>query len=88
MRLSVALSLTVAVLARAGTVVWDGSFDPFSTPDDFAKWSWANQVGTYQYVSEHTLCSVAIPTNALHLKYIHGRYDSQDFEWLCNQLTA
>ncbi|CEL56945.1 hypothetical protein RSOLAG1IB_08223 [Rhizoctonia solani AG-1 IB] len=49
MKLSVALSLTAAALARAGTVVWDGSFDPFSTPDDFNKWSWANRVGTYQY---------------------------------------
>ncbi|KAB5588559.1 hypothetical protein CTheo_8001 [Ceratobasidium theobromae] len=49
MKFSVALPLVAAALVRAGTVVWDGSFDPFSTPDDFAKWSWANQVGTYQY---------------------------------------
>ncbi|CAE6342587.1 unnamed protein product [Rhizoctonia solani] len=49
MRLSVAISLAAAALARAGNVVWDGSFDPFSTPDDFNKWSWANRAGTYQY---------------------------------------
>ncbi|KAH7311179.1 hypothetical protein B0J17DRAFT_753511 [Rhizoctonia solani] len=49
MRLSIALSLVTAALARAGTVVWDGSFDPFATPDDFAKWSWSNRVGAYQY---------------------------------------
>ncbi|CAE6414029.1 unnamed protein product, partial [Rhizoctonia solani] len=49
MKLSVALSLVTAALVRAGTVVWDGSFDPFNTPDDFATWSWSNRVGTYQY---------------------------------------
>ncbi|KAG9086558.1 hypothetical protein FRC06_003027, partial [Ceratobasidium sp. 370] len=49
MKLSVALSLISAALVQAGTVVWDGTFEPFNTPDDFAKWSWANQVGTYQY---------------------------------------
>ncbi|KAG9101812.1 hypothetical protein FRC07_010275, partial [Ceratobasidium sp. 392] len=49
MKVSVALSLLSAALVQAGTVVWDGSFEPFTTPDDFAKWSWANQVGTYQY---------------------------------------
>ncbi|KAG8739400.1 hypothetical protein FRC10_005666 [Ceratobasidium sp. 414] len=49
MKLSVALSLVSAALVQAGTVVWDGSFDPFTTPDDFAKWSWSSQVGTYQY---------------------------------------
>lgn len=49
MKLSVALSLAAAAAVQAGTVVWDGSFDPFNTPDDFALWSWANQVGTYQY---------------------------------------
>ncbi|KAF8747299.1 Carbohydrate-binding module family 1 protein [Rhizoctonia solani] len=52
MRLSVVISLAAAALARAGTVVWDGSFDPFNTPDDFNKWSWANRAGTYQYVGD------------------------------------
>ncbi|CAE6429319.1 unnamed protein product [Rhizoctonia solani] len=50
MKLSVALSLAFVALSRAGTVVWDGSFDPFNTPNDFATWSWSNRVGTYQYV--------------------------------------
>ncbi|KAI0643106.1 hypothetical protein C8Q79DRAFT_1013073 [Trametes meyenii] len=35
--------------ARAGTTVWDGSFNPFTTVADFDNWSWANQVGTYQW---------------------------------------
>ncbi|KAF8698391.1 Carbohydrate-binding module family 1 protein, partial [Rhizoctonia solani] len=60
MRLSVAISLAAAALARAGNVVWDGSFDPFSTPDDFNKWSWANRAGTYQYVSDSTIQSIFI----------------------------
>ncbi|KAF8600291.1 hypothetical protein BDV93DRAFT_447816 [Ceratobasidium sp. AG-I] len=49
MKFSALFSLAAAALVQAGTVVWDGSFDPFTTPDDFAKWSWASQVGTYQY---------------------------------------
>ncbi|CAE6445104.1 unnamed protein product [Rhizoctonia solani] len=49
MKLAIAFSLATAALTRAGTVVWDGSFDPFNTPDDFNKWSWANRAGTYQY---------------------------------------
>ncbi|EIW59674.1 uncharacterized protein TRAVEDRAFT_46975 [Trametes versicolor FP-101664 SS1] len=35
--------------ARAGTKLWDGSFNAFSTVADFDKWSWASQVGTYQW---------------------------------------
>ena len=53
MKFSPLLSLAAAALVQAGTVVWDGSFEPFNTPDDFAKWSWANQVGTYQYVRSY-----------------------------------
>ncbi|KAK0439881.1 hypothetical protein EV421DRAFT_832139 [Armillaria borealis] len=41
-------SLLVSAV-HAGTTVWDGSFNPFSTPADFDKWSWANEVGTYQW---------------------------------------
>ncbi|THV00837.1 hypothetical protein K435DRAFT_750788 [Dendrothele bispora CBS 962.96] len=36
-------------LVSAGTKVWDGSFNPFSSPSDFDKWSWATPVGTYQW---------------------------------------
>ncbi|QRV92146.1 carbohydrate-binding module family 1 protein [Ceratobasidium sp. AG-Ba] len=39
----------MAMVILAGTVVWDGSFAPYTTADDFAKWTWANQVGSYQY---------------------------------------
>ncbi|KAK0201914.1 hypothetical protein DFS33DRAFT_1031179 [Desarmillaria ectypa] len=44
---------------RAGTTVWDGSFDSYSTSADFDKWSWANQVGTYQWYIHGTQ-----PTNS------------------------
>ncbi|KAJ8080507.1 hypothetical protein PM082_017340 [Marasmius tenuissimus] len=39
----------LASTASAGTKLWDGSFNPYTTPADFDKWSWANQVGTYQW---------------------------------------
>ncbi|KAI0366925.1 hypothetical protein BV20DRAFT_1055255 [Pilatotrama ljubarskyi] len=42
-------SLLFLGAARAGTKLWDGSFNAFSTVADFDKWSWANQVGTYQW---------------------------------------
>ncbi|KAK0464388.1 uncharacterized protein EV420DRAFT_1039583 [Desarmillaria tabescens] len=41
-------SLLVSAV-RAGTTVWDGSFNSYSTSADFDKWSWANEVGTYQW---------------------------------------
>ncbi|KAH6911420.1 hypothetical protein BKA70DRAFT_1370619 [Coprinopsis sp. MPI-PUGE-AT-0042] len=44
----VALSL-LAVSANAGRVVWDGTFNNFASSSDFDKWSWGNQVGTYQW---------------------------------------
>ncbi|KAI0075098.1 hypothetical protein K474DRAFT_1676653 [Panus rudis PR-1116 ss-1] len=34
---------------RAGTKVWDGSFNSYSTAADFDKWSWSNEVGSYQW---------------------------------------
>ncbi|EAU86087.1 hypothetical protein CC1G_07166 [Coprinopsis cinerea okayama7 len=39
----------LAVSANAGRIVWDGSFNNYTTPADFDRWSWANQVGTYQW---------------------------------------
>ncbi|KAL0632611.1 hypothetical protein Q9L58_008501 [Maublancomyces gigas] len=36
-------------LASAGTVVWDGKFNDYSSSADLNNWSWANQVGSYQY---------------------------------------
>ncbi|KAG9095884.1 hypothetical protein FS749_009555 [Ceratobasidium sp. UAMH 11750] len=44
-----ALSATVLLVPSAlGAVVWDGRFNDYSTAADFDKWSWSNQVGTYQ----------------------------------------
>ncbi|RDB18011.1 hypothetical protein Hypma_000695 [Hypsizygus marmoreus] len=49
------VALTWAVLSaftlavRAGTTLWSGSFNPFTTAADFDKWSWSNQVGPYQW---------------------------------------
>ncbi|KAH8725549.1 hypothetical protein GQ44DRAFT_652798 [Phaeosphaeriaceae sp. PMI808] len=33
----------------AGTILWDGRFNEMSSSADLEKWSWANQVGNYQY---------------------------------------
>lgn len=33
----------------AGTVLWDGRFNNFTSATDLNNWSWANQVGPYQY---------------------------------------
>ncbi|KAI5818671.1 carbohydrate-binding module family 1 protein [Pyronema omphalodes] len=35
--------------ANAGTVIWDGRFNDYSTATDLNKWSWSNQVGSYQW---------------------------------------
>ncbi|KAL5636488.1 hypothetical protein ACGC1H_000446 [Rhizoctonia solani] len=43
--LSATLLLAPSVL---GAVIWDGRFNDYSTATDFDKWSWSNQVGTYQ----------------------------------------
>ncbi|KAH7015987.1 hypothetical protein B0J12DRAFT_586367 [Macrophomina phaseolina] len=40
---------TLAGSAAAGTVLWDGRFNSFTSSEDLNKWSWANQVGPYQY---------------------------------------
>ncbi|KAI5782756.1 carbohydrate-binding module family 1 protein [Geopyxis carbonaria] len=36
-------------LASAGTVVWDGRFNDYTTATDLDNWSWASQVGSYQW---------------------------------------
>ncbi|EUC51230.1 glycoside hydrolase family 131 protein [Bipolaris oryzae ATCC 44560] len=33
----------------AGTILWDGRFNDMTSSADLEKWSWANQVGNYQY---------------------------------------
>ncbi|OMP85085.1 hypothetical protein BK809_0000839 [Diplodia seriata] len=40
---------TLAGSAAAGTVLWDGRFNEFNSSADLNNWSWANQVGPYQY---------------------------------------
>ncbi|KAI1425988.1 hypothetical protein F5Y12DRAFT_315856 [Xylaria sp. FL1777] len=42
------VSLALAQLAKAA-VIWDGRFNDFTSSADLNKWSWANQVGPYQY---------------------------------------
>ncbi|KAJ6537476.1 hypothetical protein B0H10DRAFT_1898343, partial [Mycena sp. CBHHK59/15] len=37
------------VTTRAGTTIWSGSFNSYSTVADFDKWSWSNEVGEYQW---------------------------------------
>ncbi|KFX92745.1 hypothetical protein V490_05202 [Pseudogymnoascus sp. VKM F-3557] len=45
-----ALSLLASVgSALAGTVLWDGRMNDFTSSADLGKWSWSNQVGPYQY---------------------------------------
>ncbi|TBU56575.1 hypothetical protein BD310DRAFT_931204 [Dichomitus squalens] len=48
-RVTVASLLAFASAVRGGTTIWDGSFNPFTTVADFDNWSWANEVGTYQW---------------------------------------
>ncbi|CUA67774.1 hypothetical protein RSOLAG22IIIB_03201 [Rhizoctonia solani] len=43
--LSIAALFAPGVL---GAVVWDGRFQDYSTAADLDKWSWSNQVGSYQ----------------------------------------
>ncbi|KAG6840981.1 hypothetical protein C0991_002871 [Blastosporella zonata] len=35
--------------ASAGTTLWSGSFNSYSTASDFDLWSWSNEVGEYQW---------------------------------------
>ncbi|KFZ12286.1 hypothetical protein V502_07166 [Pseudogymnoascus sp. VKM F-4520 (FW-2644)] len=35
--------------ALAGTILWDGRMNDFTSSADLNKWSWSNQVGPYQY---------------------------------------
>lgn len=49
------IALLGAASVRAGSVLWDGSFDQFESTADIDKWSWSNQVGPYQWVSAYVL---------------------------------
>lgn len=41
---SLAALAALIASARAGTVVWSGDFDYYSSANDFNNWSWGNQV--------------------------------------------
>ncbi|KAF7298977.1 Carbohydrate-binding module family 1 protein [Mycena indigotica] len=47
-RIATALGLFVAS-CKAGTTLWSGSFNAYPTASSFDNWSWANQVGAYQW---------------------------------------
>ncbi|KAI0096376.1 hypothetical protein GGR51DRAFT_543530 [Nemania sp. FL0031] len=49
MRCSWFLALASSQLAACGTVLWDGRFNNLTSATDLNNWSWANQVGPYQY---------------------------------------
>jgi hypothetical protein len=49
MKYSWLLALASSQLAACGTVLWDGRFNDMSASTDLNNWSWANQVGPYQY---------------------------------------
>ncbi|KAG8862444.1 hypothetical protein FRB96_001515 [Tulasnella sp. 330] len=46
---ALALGSLFAGFAHAGTVVWTGDFDYYSSPNDLNLWSWSSEVGEYQY---------------------------------------
>ncbi|KAI0697897.1 hypothetical protein BC835DRAFT_727559 [Cytidiella melzeri] len=51
MKYSTGLSSILALAAgvSAGTTIWSGSFNAYSTVADFDNWSWSNEVGEYQW---------------------------------------
>ncbi|KAG8776036.1 hypothetical protein FRC15_000176 [Serendipita sp. 397] len=60
-----AAALSFITAATAGTVVWDGSFTPFTSSSTFDNWSWSNQVGTYQwYIHGASATSAYLNTGA------------------------
>ncbi|KAI1170343.1 carbohydrate-binding module family 1 protein [Nemania sp. FL0916] len=49
MKFSMLLACASSQLAACGTVLWDGRFNDMTSATDLNNWSWANQVGPYQY---------------------------------------
>ncbi|KAI0662701.1 hypothetical protein C8Q70DRAFT_576666 [Cubamyces menziesii] len=45
---SILVALLTCATAASATVLWDGRFNDYTTAADFDKWSWSNQVGSYQ----------------------------------------
>lgn len=46
---SIALVAVLVCVVQAGTILWDGRFNEFTSSSDLNTWSWSNQVGPYQY---------------------------------------
>ncbi|VDC00687.1 unnamed protein product [Peniophora sp. CBMAI 1063] len=46
---TLAAAATLVKVALAGTTIWSGSFDSYPTSESFDTWSWANEVGEYQW---------------------------------------
>ncbi|PNS16098.1 DNA-directed RNA polymerase III subunit rpc1 [Sphaceloma murrayae] len=46
---SIGLLGALAGTVAAGNILWDGRFNDLTSSADLEKWSWANQVGPYQY---------------------------------------
>lgn len=46
---SIASALGLIAGTKAGTVIWNGSFNNYPTVSTFDNWSWSNEVGAYQW---------------------------------------
>ncbi|KAL1839034.1 hypothetical protein VTJ49DRAFT_1934 [Mycothermus thermophilus] len=44
-----AAAITALAASADAAVLWDGRFNEFTSSADLNRWSWANQVGPYQY---------------------------------------
>jgi len=53
--------------ALAGTILWDGRFNEFSSSTDLNNWSWGNQVGPYQYYIVRWPAVLVFPLHLLTL---------------------
>ncbi|GJE98515.1 carbohydrate-binding module family 1 protein [Phanerochaete sordida] len=51
MKFSVGIASVLGFIAgaKAGTVIWNGSFNNYPTVSTFDNWSWSNEVGAYQW---------------------------------------
>ncbi len=51
MKFSVLSAIAAQALSvSAGTILWDGRFNEFTSSADLNKWSWSNQVGPYRMI--------------------------------------
>jgi len=49
MKSTIVTVLASNIAAATAAILWDGRFNDLSSSADLLKWSWANQVGPYQY---------------------------------------